>query len=131
MTEIQCPRCGREALGGGGVWSIKKPYCSACGSNVERANSLAGKNQKLLAVFFVAIVVFFVGLAFTPGGASQKHPGSVLACALILAIMAAISWHRSKSQKQAQATVATSIATSSSVPGVSQTQRPFPMSDCE
>jgi hypothetical protein len=91
MTPIQCPRCGREVVGGRGVWSEKKPYCPVCGWNIDRVNALGGKNQKLLAVFFFAIVLFLVGLGLAPGGASRKHPGSVMAFALVLAVMAAIS----------------------------------------
>ena len=102
MSGIQCPRCGREADGGGRFWRDGKPYCPACGWNVDRANTLGGKNQKLIAVYFVAIVLFLVGLGLAPGGASRKHPGSVLAFALVLAVMAAISWHRSKLQKPTQ-----------------------------
>ena len=103
MAEILCPRCGREALGGRGVWSSKKPYCSACGWNVDRANTLGGKNQKLLAVYFIAIALFLVGLGFAPGGAARRHPGSVMAFAFIVAVLAAISWHRSKAQRSIQA----------------------------
>ena len=102
MTEIQCPRCGREAVGGRGVWSTRKPYCPACGWNVDRANTFGGKNQKQLAFFFITIVLLVVGLGLAPGGASRQHPGSVMAFALILVVMAAISWHRSKSQKSTQ-----------------------------
>ena len=112
MTPIQCPRCGGEAAGSRGVWSNKKPYCPACGWNVDRANTLGGKNQKLLAVFFVAIVLSVVGLGFAPGGASRKHPGNVIAFVLLVAVMAAVSWHRSRAQNPTQSAPAVSLPVS-------------------
>jgi hypothetical protein len=106
MTPIQCPRCGGEAAGSRGVWSSNKPYCSACGWNVDRANALGGKNQKVLAVYFVgiAVVLCLVGIfaASSAAGKPNPHFGSFVAFAFVLAILARISWKRANSQKSAQ-----------------------------
>jgi hypothetical protein len=107
MTAIQCPRCGSEVAGARGVWSDKKPYCPACGWNVDRVNMLGGKNQKVLAIYFVgiAIVLCLLGIfaAGSAGGSSSPHLGSFVAFAFVLAILARISWKRSNSQKSTQA----------------------------
>jgi hypothetical protein len=100
MTAIQCPRCSREAVGGRGVWANKKPYCPACGWNVDRAGVSGGKNQKMLAVYFVAIALF-LGLVGASAASSQQRRGNFVALAFIL-LLAFVSWHRSKSQKSAQ-----------------------------
>jgi ribosomal protein L37E len=115
MTPIQCPRCGREAAGTSGVWGEKKPYCTACGWNVDRANVLGGKNQKALALWFVIIAVFLSIVGASAGGASKIHPVSFIAFGFVLLLLALISWRRSKSQKPAQ-TVSAPASAVSSVP---------------
>ena len=103
MTAIQCPRCGGEAAGARGVWSDKKPYCPACGWNVDRANTLGGKNQKVLAVYFVAIAAFLTAIGVSSGGSSNAHWGRFVAFGFVLLCLALISWRRAKSQKSVQA----------------------------
>jgi hypothetical protein len=102
MTAIQCPRCSREAVGGRGVWANKKPYCPACGWNVDRAGVSSGKNQKVLAVYIGAIALF-LGAIGASAASSQQHRGNFVAFAFILLMLALIAWHRSKSQNSTQA----------------------------
>src|ERR1700722_16893324 len=100
MSAIQCPRCGREAVGGRGVWSEKKPYCAACGWNVDRVNVSGGRNQKLFAI--VVMAMFFGIVGVFAASSSNPHRGSFVPFAFVLLIIAFISWHRAKSQKSAQ-----------------------------
>ena len=104
MSDIQCPRCRLEAAGAKTFWSDKKPYCPACGWNVDRANSLGGKNQKLLAVYFAAIALGLVGVF--AASSSNPHCGSFVPFAFVILLLAFISWHRAKSQKSAQTAAA-------------------------
>jgi uncharacterized protein (DUF983 family) len=117
MSGIQCPRCGREAAGGGRFWRDAKPYCPACGWNIDRANTLGGKNQKILAVYFVgiAVVLCLVGVfaATSAAGSRNPHLGRFVAFAIVLTVLAVISWHRSKSQKSAQMPGTTTTASPS------------------
>ena len=102
MTAIQCPRCGSEAAGARDVWSDKKPYCPACGWNVDRANTPGGKNQTLLTTYFVVIAMFLAVIGLFAGSSSNPHRGRFVAFALVLLLVALISWHSAKSQKSAQ-----------------------------
>jgi hypothetical protein len=121
MTAIQCPRCSRDAVGGPGFWGDKKPYCPACGWNIDRANSPGGKNQKALAVYFVAIGIFLAAIGASTARTPNQHFGSFVAFGSILVVLALISWHRSKSQKSAPtATVSASPVSSASTATSSQ-----------
>jgi len=102
MSAIQCPRCHREAIGGPNAWFEKKPYCPSCGWNVDRVNS-GGKNQKALAVCFIAIAIFLVGIGASNARSPNQHLGSFVAFGFILVVLALVSWTRSKSQNRAQA----------------------------
>jgi uncharacterized protein (DUF983 family) len=106
MTVIQCPRCGGGAAGASSVWGDKKPYCPACGWNVDRANTLGGKNQKALAVWFVAIAIFLAVIGATSARSANQHFGSFVVFGFILVVLALISWRRSKSQKSSRAAAA-------------------------
>lgn len=111
MSGIQCPRCGREADGGGRFWRDGKPYCPACGWNVDRANALRGTSQKLLAIYLFGIAIFLAVIGST-AASSKKHLWNFAAFGVMLLVLAFISWHRKKSRKSEQSSVA--IATPSS-----------------
>jgi hypothetical protein len=98
MTEIQCPRCGGQAAGTKGVWSDKKPYCPACGWNVDRANLSGGKNQNLLTIYLVAIALGIVGIF--AASVANPHRGNFVPFAFVLLVLALISWHRAKKSAQ-------------------------------
>ena len=102
MSGIQCPRCGLEAAGARTFWRDQKPFCPACGWNVDRANAPGGKNQKQLAIVFVGIAMFFAVIGFLTSSSSNPHRGNFVAFGFVLLCMALISWHRSKSRKSAQ-----------------------------
>ena len=100
MSAIQCPRCGREAVGGRGVWSERKPYCAACGWNADRVNVSGGTNQKLFAIVIIAMFLGIVGAL--AASSNNPHRGSFVPFAFVLLVLAFISWHRAKSQKPSQ-----------------------------
>jgi hypothetical protein len=65
---------------------------------------VGGKNQKVLAICFIAIALALLGIfaASSASGKPNPHFGSFVAFAFVLAILARISWKRSNSQKSTQ-----------------------------
>jgi hypothetical protein len=101
MNGIQCPRCGREATGGGRFWRGGKPYCPSCGWNVDKATTVGATNQNLATVYFVAMAIFLavIGAAVPSAG---KNRVSFIAFAFVLLILAVVARYRAKSQKSMQ-----------------------------
>jgi hypothetical protein len=93
MSGIQCPRCGREASGGGRFWRDGKPFCPTCGWNVDRAQTLRGQNQMLAAAYFV-VVGIFLGLLGAFARPSSEHRRSFAIFAVFVVGLVFISWFR-------------------------------------
>jgi hypothetical protein len=113
MSGIQCPRCGREAAGGGRFWRGGKPYCPACGWNVDRANAVSSQNQTLATVYFFGMAIFLAVIGAKASSASQ-HRVRFIAFAFFLLMLVLIGRHRRKSQKSMQTRYAD---TAPAVPG--------------
>lgn len=123
MSGIQCPRCGREATGGGRFWRGGKPYCPACSWNVDRASALSSENQTLATVYFVGLAIFLAVIGASASSASQ-HRGNFIAFAFFLLLLALISWHRRKSRKRALTAAAPVPASGSAAFGTSPDSTP-------
>jgi hypothetical protein len=64
MSDVLCPKCGNEAIGGSGFWGMSKPYCSFCGWNLERAKEFERKSLKQMPWSLLLFAAFFAVVGF-------------------------------------------------------------------
>ena len=96
MSNVICPKCGAVAKGGsGGLW---KPYCIACGWNLEKAKEKELRHLKQLRFALLWTIAVIVMMVWIYGATIQ-----IIVYALIgaagLAIVALASWRRWKTMQ--------------------------------
>jgi ribosomal protein L37E len=101
MSGIQCPRCGRQASGGGRFWKYGKPYCSWCGWNADRVKTVRDRNQILATVCFAGFGLFLGVLGASVNSANPQRR-IFIAFGFMVLLLVLIARFRSKSEKSSQ-----------------------------
>jgi len=110
MADVLCPKCGNEAIGGSGLWSTSKPYCSFCGWNVDRAKETQLKSLKDMPWTLLFFAGFFVVVGFLSKSTFALFPFLFLS-ALVVG-HAFVSWRKLRQLGSSPSAVAYTSAAS-------------------